>query len=159
MSQLKDSIASLVPLAKALVEIDSKLAELELLDEDIVSREKVLGEFEARATKAEDFRAEALASVQKSKSEVIEARANCDKMVSSARQVASKIINDAKAQATEEAEAIKSAATESIAMLTQKEAEARRALAQVESTLAARRRDHDQVLASISSLKDRLGAA
>lgn len=159
MSELKDAIANLVPLAEALLLVNSKLDQLDLLDQELSESDKALAEAEARAAKAEATRVAAGVGAEKAKAEIIEARANCDKMVSSARVVAARLIDEAKAQATTEAEGIKSALGDSIVMLTQKEAEARKALAQVEASLAARRTDHDQVLASIASLKNRLGAA
>lgn len=155
----QDAIRQLEPGARAILALFDNLEKIAALEQDIDVLEAEAKSAEERFHKANASYDESLAKSQQAKAEVIEAQANCDRMVSAAKVTANSIIEEAKASASAEVETIKKAHSQSIAVLANKVEQGKAELKSIQESIAAKRQDHDAVLASIASLKNRLGAA
>lgn len=159
MDEIIAFIRQFEPLARAIVSAAEKADEIESLEECYENLKAEYAECAEEFAMAEKSAAQARASAEQSKTEVINASARIAQMSEAASVRAQKVLADAEAAALAEARRISDEFRTEHENLKARAQDARAALEALEAEIVARRADHDAVMASLASLKSRLGAA
>lgn len=155
MKDLDELVALLAPAAKTILEI----AEKGPIGERIAQAEEVLADLEQRVKNTGVALAAGKAELERVRSECISRTAAADEMVKTASKQASDLVNNARAVAEGEAKKVMTHWEEAIEKIKEQYENASIELETLENQVSARQADHSAVLASIASLKSRLGAA
>ena len=154
--ELDEALRSLLPVAEAIIGINQSKDQLHGIDQQISTATAQLSTLRKKAEDAKAAHQASLDGAAKAKDEVAVAQAATQKLLLDAKGSVGLIIADAKAQAQAEAETIRKSHIDSISLLASQTEIAKKALADLEDKIEACKRDHDQVLASMESLKKRL---
>lgn len=159
MDDLIAHLKTLAPVAEAIVYITRQGSQVEALGKRLSQQETDLQTGEERLAEIERLCQIARTGAEEARASVIEAQGKIEMWTSGAKAEANGLIAGAKIHAEAETDKIRKAFVAEHTELQTKISQAKHMLAVVTEELKAKQADHDTVMASIASLKARLGAA
>lgn len=159
MDDLIAHIKSLAPVAEAIVYINEHAKEIEEIGPKLEQLRTDLEQGEARLKEIADQAKQHSDMSEQAKASVIEARSRLDSMVAGARADADRLVKKSQADAMNAAKATTESFKGLHAGLQSKIETAKQTLQNLTEEISAKTKDHNAVLASMASLKSRLGAA